>query len=256
MQHQNEKDQAWEAQKAAELEAEKAYISTQVDRHRLSIPGLKRIQMLQEANNRLVAAQKSYEFSERRSYLITNFIRGTFDYINAKKDAARHAILVQWILEQASLVEAELQPATTEVASTRSRKRRVTFGEPSSGEQSPKKQKRNRGELGRLSRSSAAVPAQGKGPLAIHGDGSGSRGGVQGSDQTSHQAFTSVSGRLSSAVSRATSQRTGCGSPSHRQPGKTPEASLVQHKLKAFCDIEEGNQDRHSTGCIQAHRGV
>ncbi|KAK3935219.1 hypothetical protein QBC46DRAFT_358433 [Diplogelasinospora grovesii] len=43
-----------------------------------------------------------------RSYLITEFVRGTWDYQGAKGDVERHSILLRWILEQVPLVEAEL----------------------------------------------------------------------------------------------------------------------------------------------------
>lgn len=67
------------------------------------------LRMLAEAQSRLDAAQASLKSIRRRNGPITDSIRGTFDNVRAKWDAEHHSILVQWILEQMPLVEAELK---------------------------------------------------------------------------------------------------------------------------------------------------
>lgn len=125
-----------------------------------SIPESKHIRMLQAATNKVRAAQEQHESAKRRRDMVTKFIQATSGYESAKKDAARQNILLQWVLEQFPLIEPKLQPAKTEPApnATGSRKRRVTFGEASSG-QSHKKQKPDQGELG-FRASSVAAPIQ------------------------------------------------------------------------------------------------
>ncbi|UNI16685.1 hypothetical protein JDV02_003099 [Purpureocillium takamizusanense] len=92
-----ERDQAWEARQAAAAEARRIYSLTQEDPKRMSIPKEKRIRMIQVANKTLVAAQQRYESTRRRVEMVTTFIRATFDYVDAKKDAACHAVLARWI---------------------------------------------------------------------------------------------------------------------------------------------------------------
>ncbi|KND93536.1 hypothetical protein TOPH_01939 [Tolypocladium ophioglossoides CBS 100239] len=180
---------ALKARQAAEAEAERVFFLTQEDPHRLSIPEPKRIRMLRAATKELVAAKDEYKSAKRRGDLVTNFIRATFDYNDAKKDTARHAVLAQWVLQQIPLIEAELtQPNMTEVGSdiTTSRKRRHTCDEDNSGMQSPKKQKPDHGALGFLSGRSVAVLAHERetptpAPLAIPSNRPRPREAVQGS---------------------------------------------------------------------------
>ncbi|KHN96127.1 uncharacterized protein MAM_05975 [Metarhizium album ARSEF 1941] len=108
MERGREREQAWEARQAAEAEAKRDYFLTQEDARRLTIPEETRMRMLEAARKKLVAAQERYEFTRRRVSMVTDFIRATFDYVNAEKDATRHTALTQRVLEQVPLVEAEL----------------------------------------------------------------------------------------------------------------------------------------------------
>ncbi|KND86605.1 hypothetical protein TOPH_08722 [Tolypocladium ophioglossoides CBS 100239] len=129
MQRGQEEDRAREAKKAAEAEAKRVYFLTQEDPRRLSIPKEKRIRMLQAVTRKVVSAQERCESTRRRNDLVTAFIRATFGYVNAKKDAARHAVLAQWVLEQVPLIEAELiHPEVTEAGpDTKSKKRKHVY---------------------------------------------------------------------------------------------------------------------------------
>ncbi|KAL3957298.1 hypothetical protein ACCO45_007876 [Purpureocillium lilacinum] len=100
MERGREREQAWEAKQVAEADAKRVYFLTQEDPRRLTIPIEKRMLMLEAARKKLVAAQERYEFTRRRVSMITNFIRATFDYVNAKKDATGHAAIAQWVMEQ------------------------------------------------------------------------------------------------------------------------------------------------------------
>ncbi|POR35149.1 Uncharacterized protein TPAR_04654 [Tolypocladium paradoxum] len=173
-----ERDRAHDTVQTAKSNAERTYWLTQKDPNRLSIPRPERIRMLDVATNNLKEAKARLEFTKRRIDLVTKFIRATFDYEDARKNAAHHTTLVQWILQQVPLIEAELiQPNIAEVGSdtTKSRKRRRTLDEGNSGERSSKKQKPDHGELARLSGSSEAVLADGRepsqrAPVAIPGE--------------------------------------------------------------------------------------
>lgn len=103
-----EEDQLRDALQRATSKAEEAYTSTQLDPRRKSIPLPERRRRLKAAIHELGTAQVSWDSVKERNNLVTDFIRGTFDYVSAKKDASRHDILVQWVLDQVPLVEAEL----------------------------------------------------------------------------------------------------------------------------------------------------
>jgi hypothetical protein len=76
------------------LEAEKVYQKTQKDPDRLSISKQRRVQMLVNARKRLLKAREVLEFTKRRSHLLIGFVRGTFDYVNAKEDRVNQTYLV------------------------------------------------------------------------------------------------------------------------------------------------------------------
>ena len=69
--------------------------------------------MLQAAKAKAAVAHERYESTKRRVGIITSFIRATFDYEDAKRNAACHAALVQWVADQIPLVEAELRRSPT-----------------------------------------------------------------------------------------------------------------------------------------------
>ncbi|KJZ69148.1 hypothetical protein HIM_11466 [Hirsutella minnesotensis 3608] len=123
-QRQAEKDQAWKTMQRAKSEAGKVYTLTQQDPERSRIPKKRRISMLETATAKLNAAKDWLESVKRRSDHIRGFIQGTFDYEDAKKDGARHSILLQWVLEQVHLVEAEMTQSETNEAKRGGIKRR------------------------------------------------------------------------------------------------------------------------------------
>ncbi|GAB1312196.1 hypothetical protein MFIFM68171_02406 [Madurella fahalii] len=87
---------------AAVAETEKA----KNGRSRLSTTERKR--GLARAHPNYLAAEETWKSTKRRGDLITGFIRGIRDYRITKDDVHRQGILLQWILKQVPLVEAEL----------------------------------------------------------------------------------------------------------------------------------------------------
>ncbi|KAK0368126.1 hypothetical protein CLIM01_14519 [Colletotrichum limetticola] len=113
MEREKEKDQARKAYERAESEAKQIYVLTQEDPKRLRIPKQKRISMMKYGTEKLLAARRRLEQARSESFLIVQFVRATSGYAGAKRDAARHRNLVQWVLEQVPLIEAETNPFTT-----------------------------------------------------------------------------------------------------------------------------------------------
>jgi hypothetical protein len=85
---------------------EKAISKSQ--RSRVSLQELQ--QRLVEAQSMLDAATERHESIKTRNGLRTDFIRQTNPYVIAKKDAERHSILLQWMLQQVPLIELESNP--------------------------------------------------------------------------------------------------------------------------------------------------
>ncbi|KAI0872475.1 hypothetical protein GGS24DRAFT_518539 [Hypoxylon argillaceum] len=114
MQRSREQSQAREAMRRAKSRVKEVYTSTSLAPlaplapNRLNTPMKERSQRLQAATRELLAAEASKESIIKRGSLIEKFIRGTSGFVDAKKDASRHSILVQWVLDQVPLVEAEL----------------------------------------------------------------------------------------------------------------------------------------------------
>ena len=98
-----------------------------------------RLQMIAKAQSRVDAAQESLRAIKRRGDLITDFIRGQFDYRDAKRDVERHSILLRWIREQVPLIEAELKESEAAEGSShaeRGTKRRLGAATSQGGEKS------------------------------------------------------------------------------------------------------------------------
>ncbi|OAQ60796.1 protein kinase [Purpureocillium lilacinum] len=161
IQESREENEARHAKLAAEAEAKKIYLLTQKDSRRHSIPEQERLRMLQAAMAKLEESKARLESIKRRNGLIIDFVRATFDYVTAKKDATGHAALVQWVLEQVPLVEAEImQPQMIEAGpDTKNKKRKRAQDENKPEKRSSKKRKPGRGEVIGLSRSSRTGPA-------------------------------------------------------------------------------------------------
>ncbi|KAH6982348.1 hypothetical protein BKA56DRAFT_585734 [Ilyonectria sp. MPI-CAGE-AT-0026] len=140
---QAEEEQAREAVKRAGSEGATVYRMTQKDPQRSSIPKAKRMSMLGAATNKLNAAKGRLKLLERRSSLITDLIRWTHGYDRAKRDAARQRSLVQWVLEQVPLIEAEVGESQENEAGsgTNKKKRRPVAEEDGSENPRRKKQK-------------------------------------------------------------------------------------------------------------------
>ncbi|KAL8354435.1 hypothetical protein RB601_004027 [Gaeumannomyces tritici] len=104
----NEEDMAREALERSQQNAKRIYIETQLDQRRLSIPKPERIRRLQQGNREMLAAESRLEGLKRRSALIKEFKPLSKCLKAAKRDVARHRILLPWILDQIPLIEAEL----------------------------------------------------------------------------------------------------------------------------------------------------
>ncbi|KAM3525833.1 hypothetical protein MY4038_007124, partial [Beauveria bassiana] len=143
MQCEAEKDQAIKTVQRAESEAKRIYALTQEDPERLRIPKARRILMLKHGTEKLLAAKRRLGQAQSRSFLIIQFVQATFDYDEAKRDAARHRVLMQWVLDQVPLIEAEMNPckANRRLGSggRRATKRRLTTDEETPEIQDPKR---------------------------------------------------------------------------------------------------------------------
>lgn len=97
------------ALKSAKEAANAALAETEKAKHgRSSLSTEERKRRLAAALSRVNTAKESWEVTKRRADLIREFIVGIRDYRVAKDDVYRQGVLLQWILEQVPLVEAEL----------------------------------------------------------------------------------------------------------------------------------------------------
>lgn len=141
MERSKERQRAQKAVERAKSEAKRIYELTQKDPNRLRITQAERISMIKHTTEELLAAKRRFEQIRSRNDRITDFIRGTFAYAGAKRDAACHRVLVQWVLDQVPLIEAEMNPSKANGPGTVGRKtakRKRTDEEPPE-RQSPKK---------------------------------------------------------------------------------------------------------------------
>lgn len=141
MERQAEEDRAQEAVRIAKSEATKVYTMTQKDPQRLRIPKAKRMSMMEAAANKLNAANKRCQQIMRRSNKISKFIQGTHGYNSAKKDAARQRSLVQWVLEQVPLIEAEVGESQENEAGTGTNKKKKRSVAEEDGSENPRRKK-------------------------------------------------------------------------------------------------------------------
>ncbi|KAI9833818.1 MAG: hypothetical protein M1826_006341 [Phylliscum demangeonii] len=97
---------------------------------------------------RLREAEKLFETTKPRQGLIRDFLRKTKSYRAAKKDARRHEALVQWVLEQAALIEAELKQrkAAEGGADATSKSRKTRRPEDPETQAEPSLKKRKQGD--------------------------------------------------------------------------------------------------------------
>ncbi|KAI0549732.1 hypothetical protein F4679DRAFT_595523 [Xylaria curta] len=163
MERQAEEDQAMKAVQMAKSEAMRIYVSTQEDPERLRIPKAKRISMLEVGTEKLIAAKRRFGQIQSRNDRITEFIRATFDYAGARRHTARHRVLVQWVLDQVPLVEAEMNPSKANRPGSdgrRGTKRRLTTDEESPKRQPLKKNERKDLAMSQGPRRSARIAAR------------------------------------------------------------------------------------------------
>ena len=113
MERGREQDQAWTMKVAAEAEAKRLRLRKPADLERICVSEEEHLRVLQAAKAKAAVAHERYESTKRRVDIITSFIRATFDYEDAKRNAACHAALVQWVADQIPLVEAELRRSPT-----------------------------------------------------------------------------------------------------------------------------------------------
>jgi len=147
MERQVEEDGAMKVVRQLEAEAKRIYTLTQESPQRLSIPRAKRMSMMEAGATKLNAAKRRLHQIRSRNRRVTDFIRATFDYADAKRDAARQQVRVHWVLEQIPLVEAEMAHDTvtmTEPSRTTRPKRSLTTDEETPGERRAKRPKLDR----------------------------------------------------------------------------------------------------------------
>jgi hypothetical protein len=135
---QDEIDMAQKAVERAKSEAEKVYELTQKNPQRSTMSRTTRISMMKRATDQLLAAKRHLKQARDRSARITKFIRATFGYNGAKRDAGRQRILVQWVLDQVPLIEAELNKSKASEPDSgrkrRTKRGRSTDEDPSEGQ--------------------------------------------------------------------------------------------------------------------------
>ncbi|KAI1187361.1 hypothetical protein F5B17DRAFT_399991 [Nemania serpens] len=103
-----ERERVAEAHRRAMARAKHAYTSTQLAPDRLSIPAAERNRRVLGAIRELKAAQAARDSEMEKNLLFLTFRQNAVRFMHAKSDSPRHGILVQWILNQVPLIEAEL----------------------------------------------------------------------------------------------------------------------------------------------------
>ncbi|KAM3456399.1 hypothetical protein MY3296_001678 [Beauveria thailandica] len=165
MERANEREQAEKVVEREESEAKRIYVLTQKDPKRLSIPQAKRISMMKHSTERLLAAKQRLKQVQSRNQRITQFIRATFDFADAKRDAARHRVLVQWVLDQVPLVEAEMEQSKVNRREPDGRRR--TKRKLDTDQDTPKKQPTKRRRLAIARASSKVTETTPKPPIVM-----------------------------------------------------------------------------------------
>ncbi|OAA58603.1 hypothetical protein SPI_06676 [Niveomyces insectorum RCEF 264] len=131
---QAEKDRAAKAVKAAEAAARAALVESEKaksGRSRFTTEQRKR--NLVKVTAKLVAARKTQTTLIRRSELIREFILATYPYRDTKKRISSHGFLLQWILDQVPLIEAEMAKLKAAEGGLRPKRKRSGLNTPSDG---------------------------------------------------------------------------------------------------------------------------
>ncbi|KAH0596989.1 hypothetical protein MHUMG1_05297 [Metarhizium humberi] len=122
MQNQFDEDRAWKSMKDAESEAANVLYRTQQDPNRHNIPKKQRRRMLAKARERFSNARETVDSTTRRNDLLLDFVRGTFDYNDAKQDVVDQTNLLEWAVAETRSIEDEQKAATLGRGATRKRK--------------------------------------------------------------------------------------------------------------------------------------
>ncbi|KAK4243397.1 hypothetical protein C7999DRAFT_18242 [Corynascus novoguineensis] len=163
----SEREQAEKAVASAETAAKAVFSETvRAKTGRSRFTKQKRMQRLATAYSRLVGAKEALKTIKRRGDLITEFIRGTWDYQGAKRNLRRQCLLLQWVLEQVPLIEAELnEPKVAEGGSRAGRcgkRSRLHQDEQDTDDWRPRKRKR--GEFSAVADDTGSSAQAGKPP--------------------------------------------------------------------------------------------
>lgn len=163
----SEREQAEKAVESARSAAGAILISTQNEPQRSRLTKPVRLQMMRKAPSRLNMAKKSLRAIRRGGDLITNFIRGTWDYKTAQRNVKRQGIRLQWILEQIPRIEAELNESkAAESSSNAERGTRRRLGRDHDDEvttnRKPTKPRRNDQGLRSDGRAGSTTQAKGR----------------------------------------------------------------------------------------------
>ncbi|KAK1656691.1 hypothetical protein BDP55DRAFT_568834 [Colletotrichum godetiae] len=92
----------------AKARARDVFALTQEHPDRRKIPKQRRVAMLQTSTKSIIDAEKRARDVRTRNDHITRFIRATSEYVDARKNAARHTELVRWVEDQVPLVPSEM----------------------------------------------------------------------------------------------------------------------------------------------------
>lgn len=101
-------------------------------------------QRLEATQSKLQSAVQLFESTKKHNSLITKFISDTHLYRDAKCNAERHTILLEWIREQVSLIELELKQSKTAESNSDNRnggKRDLERDQDEKEDRKPKRQK-------------------------------------------------------------------------------------------------------------------
>ncbi|KAM6524085.1 hypothetical protein FSOLCH5_004692 [Fusarium solani] len=135
LRHENESRGANAEVQMAREEYESAHNLTQQSPQRFLISSKRRTERMEKARLDLELAERRKTEMKARHDKVRDFVRGTFDYFDAKRKLVCHSLLVQWVLEQIPLVEAEIAQAEAEKSRERQNKGKKRMVSPQ--EESP-----------------------------------------------------------------------------------------------------------------------
>ncbi|KAL2758157.1 hypothetical protein ACRALDRAFT_1092157 [Sodiomyces alcalophilus JCM 7366] len=146
MQDDSEERMAREAVEWAKSAATNVHTKTRTDSERLLTPEEKRLPMSRPGSAALIAAEKRLEFLIRREVCVRKFVKRTSVYAGAKEDIVSQRHLVQWVLDQIPLIEAEMTHTEGGEVGTGPKLAKRRRSDDESRAHSPKRQKIQHGE--------------------------------------------------------------------------------------------------------------